>query len=78
MELTPPEEWLPFVGLLMGVFAWSGDQFDREPTPADRFSAALARSRTATARGRADIEARRSMKQLAPRLFERLLEDGLV
>ncbi len=78
LELAPPEAWLPIVGLLMGVFAWSGDPFDREPTPADRFFAALARSRAATARGRADIETRRSMKQFAPMLFERLLEEGLV
>jgi tetratricopeptide (TPR) repeat protein len=78
MELTPPEAWLPFVGLVMGVFAWSGDELVRAPTPADTFSSALARSRTARAHGRADIDARREMKQLAPLLFARMLEEGLV
>jgi len=78
MELDPPEPWLPFVGIIGGVFAWKQDAFDREPTPADRFAAALGRSRTATARGAPDVEARRELKRLAPALFARLAEERLV
>jgi tetratricopeptide (TPR) repeat protein len=78
LGLSPPEPWLPFVGLLEGIFHLSPESFAREPTPADLFSAALVRSRTATLRGTADIEARREMKRIAPGLFARLLEQGLI
>ena len=78
LELHPPEPWLPFIGLLNGVFPLSPETFDREATPVDRFSLALLRSRSATARGGIDIEARRELKRFAPKLFARLLQEGLL
>jgi hypothetical protein len=78
LGLNPPEPWLPFVGLLEGVFRLSTEIFDRKPTPADRFATAILSSRAATSRGHADIEARREMKRFAPGLFARLLDEGLI
>lgn len=77
LGLEPVAAWLPFVGFARGVFRPSPETFEREPTAADRFAAALLRSRLASSRGRPDVEARRELKRLAPALLALLLEEGL-
>jgi tetratricopeptide (TPR) repeat protein len=77
LGLAPVEPWLPFVGLPGGVFALEAVLFERPPTPADRFEAALLACRASRAWGRIDVAARRELKGLAPKLFARLLEEGL-
>lgn len=77
LGLSPVEPWLPFVGLVTGVFPLLAFASDRPATAQDRFEAALLRCRASRAQGRIDVQARRELKGLAPALFARLLEDGL-
>jgi len=70
LELEPPGPWLPLVGWAAGVFA-----LPPEPEgvgPGREFHQALIDGR----RGGGTVEARRRMKALAPRLFERLRDEG--
>jgi tetratricopeptide (TPR) repeat protein len=78
LELSPVEPWLPFVGLLAGLFPLLATKLGRAPTPADRFEAALLRCREGRNGGRPAVESRRELKRLAPKLFAALLEAGLV
>ncbi len=78
LDLVPVEAWLPFVGLLTGLFPLAAVVLDRAPTPADRFEAALLRCRGSRGGGKPDVEARRELKRLAPGLFAELLQAGLV
>ncbi|HEY3447280.1 MAG TPA: tetratricopeptide repeat protein [Myxococcales bacterium] len=69
LELEPPLPWLPLVGWVAGVFG-----LPPEPEglgPCREFHRALLAGR----RG-GGVEARRRMKELAPRLFERLRDEG--
>jgi len=68
LELEPSGEWLPMVGFLVGVFAL--------PTEPDEQGKCRAFHEALRAARKGDIEGRRTMKNLAPRLFERLLEEG--
>lgn len=76
-DLAPVEPWLPFVGLLGGLFLLEASIFERPATAADRFEAALLQCRASRAWGRIDVAARRELKKLAPKLFARLLEEGM-
>ena len=68
LALDPPQEWVPMVGYAAGFF-----QLPAEPQGQGgcrEFHAGLL-----DARRSADVAHRRRMKQLAPRLFKRLLDE---
>ncbi len=68
LALDPPQEWVPMVGHAAGLF-----QLPAEPQGQGgcrEFHAGLL-----DARRSADVAHRRRMKQLAPRLFKRLLDE---
>lgn len=74
---APALRWLPLVGVALRLWPVGPCEADDPDIPPARFHAALIRSRTASRAGRVDISARREMKDLAPELLARLLEEGL-
>jgi hypothetical protein len=74
----PTGPWVPVVGHAMGLWPFPHDLTKGDATEPARFLAALLASRTGTARGRPDVDARREMKRLAPKLFAYLMEEGML